>query len=260
MLTWTARLAAVTTPITVFLLDDHEIVRRGLVDLLESHDDFRVVGEAGTAAEALPAHPDARAAGRAARRAAARRQRHRRVPRGPVDQPRASGASSSPPTTTTTPCSPPSWPAPSGYLLKQIRGPSLTEAVATSPPGTPCIDPALVERLLERIRRPDAEGAGRRDGHDGTTARRPIRHGDAGRRTLAPADPDRPRAGDPRPHRRGPDQPADRRAAVPGREDRQELRLRRCSPSSASSAAPRRPSTAPSTPRNGPESATPGRP
>lgn len=48
--------------IHIFLLDDHEIVRRGLRELLETVDDFEVVGEAGTAAEAgvrIPAlHPD----------------------------------------------------------------------------------------------------------------------------------------------------------------------------------------------------------
>ena len=47
--------------IRVFLLDDHEIVRTGLRSLLESEDDFVVVGEASTAAEALvripPTHP-----------------------------------------------------------------------------------------------------------------------------------------------------------------------------------------------------------
>ena len=36
----------------VFLVDDHEIVRRGLRELLESVDGFEVVGEAGTAGEA----------------------------------------------------------------------------------------------------------------------------------------------------------------------------------------------------------------
>ena len=40
-------------PIAVFLLDDHEVVRRGVRDLLESEPDIRVVGEAGTAASAL---------------------------------------------------------------------------------------------------------------------------------------------------------------------------------------------------------------
>jgi two-component system, NarL family, response regulator DevR len=40
-------------PVTVYLLDDHEVVRRGLSGLLEAEPDIRVVGEAGTAAEAL---------------------------------------------------------------------------------------------------------------------------------------------------------------------------------------------------------------
>lgn len=39
--------------ITVFLLDDHEIVRRGLRDLLTAEPDIDVVGEAGTALSAL---------------------------------------------------------------------------------------------------------------------------------------------------------------------------------------------------------------
>jgi two-component system, NarL family, response regulator DevR len=36
----------------VFLLDDHEVVRRGLIELLEVEDDLEVVGESGSAAEA----------------------------------------------------------------------------------------------------------------------------------------------------------------------------------------------------------------
>ena len=41
----------------VFLLDDHELVRRGVRDLLWSHDDMTVVGEAATAEEALSQIP-----------------------------------------------------------------------------------------------------------------------------------------------------------------------------------------------------------
>jgi DNA-binding NarL/FixJ family response regulator len=44
-------------PIGVFLLDDHEIVRMGVRDLLEAEPDIRVVGEAGTAAAALARIP-----------------------------------------------------------------------------------------------------------------------------------------------------------------------------------------------------------
>ena len=44
-------------PIAVFLLDDHEIVRRGVRDLLEAEPDITVVGEAGTASSALARIP-----------------------------------------------------------------------------------------------------------------------------------------------------------------------------------------------------------
>lgn len=50
------------TPITVFLLDDHEIVRRGVAQLLSSNDDIEVVGEAGTAAQAKARIPAVRPA------------------------------------------------------------------------------------------------------------------------------------------------------------------------------------------------------
>jgi DNA-binding NarL/FixJ family response regulator len=43
--------------ISVFLLDDHEIVRRGVRDLLDAEPDIDVVGEAGTTAEALDRVP-----------------------------------------------------------------------------------------------------------------------------------------------------------------------------------------------------------
>jgi len=43
--------------IGVFLLDDHEIVRRGVRELLEAEPDIRVVGEAGTVSSALARIP-----------------------------------------------------------------------------------------------------------------------------------------------------------------------------------------------------------
>ena len=49
--------APVPGPIKVFLLDDHEIVRRGVKDMLEAEPDITVVGEAGTAASALARIP-----------------------------------------------------------------------------------------------------------------------------------------------------------------------------------------------------------
>src|SRR5204863_7619938 len=46
--------------IRVYLLDDHEVVRRGLRELLEAEDDLEVVGEASTADEALRRVPSTR--------------------------------------------------------------------------------------------------------------------------------------------------------------------------------------------------------
>jgi DNA-binding NarL/FixJ family response regulator len=48
---------AVTDRLRVFLLDDHELVRRGVRELLEADGDIEVVGEASTAAEALARVP-----------------------------------------------------------------------------------------------------------------------------------------------------------------------------------------------------------
>ena len=44
-------------PIGVFVLDDYEIVRRGVRRLLETEPDIRVIGEAGTASAALARIP-----------------------------------------------------------------------------------------------------------------------------------------------------------------------------------------------------------
>ena len=46
--------------IRVFLLDDHEVVRRGARELLEAAGDIEVVGEAGTAEEAARRIPAVR--------------------------------------------------------------------------------------------------------------------------------------------------------------------------------------------------------
>jgi len=43
----------VDVTVRVFLLDDHEVVRRGIRDLLEAEDDLEIVGEAGTVEEAV---------------------------------------------------------------------------------------------------------------------------------------------------------------------------------------------------------------
>jgi DNA-binding NarL/FixJ family response regulator len=168
----------VTEPITVFLLDDHEIVRRGLIDLLESHDGFRVVGEAGTAAEALRRIPTL--APQVALLDA-------RLPDGSGIDVCREVRVSSPGTRCLILTSYDDDEAlfaavmagASGYLLKQIRGPSLTEAVEHVAAGHSLIDPALVERLLERIRR--REGAAEAEqGRDARPGHHPRRDGRSG--------------------------------------------------------------------------------
>jgi two-component system, NarL family, response regulator DevR len=47
--------------VRVFLVDDHEVVRRGLIDLLGADPDLEVVGQAGSVGEAMAAIPSARA-------------------------------------------------------------------------------------------------------------------------------------------------------------------------------------------------------
>ena len=55
----TTPIPELATPIGVFLLDDHEMVRRGIADLLEEEPGITVVGEAATAAEAVRRIPAA---------------------------------------------------------------------------------------------------------------------------------------------------------------------------------------------------------
>ena len=43
--------------VKVFLVDDHEVVRRGLVDLLNADPELEVVGEAGSVAQAMARIP-----------------------------------------------------------------------------------------------------------------------------------------------------------------------------------------------------------
>ncbi len=52
--------AQLTEKIRVFLLDDHEMVRRGIRDLLGTEDDIEVVGDASTVAQALARIPAVR--------------------------------------------------------------------------------------------------------------------------------------------------------------------------------------------------------
>lgn len=43
--------------VKVFFVDDHEVVRRGLIDLLNADDELEVVGKAGSVAQAMARIP-----------------------------------------------------------------------------------------------------------------------------------------------------------------------------------------------------------
>jgi two-component system response regulator DevR len=142
-----------TTPITVFLLDDHEIVRRGLIDLLHSTPDIVVVGEAGTAADALHRIPAARPQvaildgrlpdGSGIDVCREIRSHHPEIScliLTSYDDDEALFAAV--------------MAGASGYLLKQIGGRSLTDAIRTVATGRSLMDPAVTGRLLERLRNP----------------------------------------------------------------------------------------------------------
>jgi two-component system response regulator DevR len=138
--------------LTVFLLDDHEIVRRGLRDLLEAEGDIEVVGEASTAAEAVgrvhALDPDVAVLdvrleeGNGIEACRDIRSLHPRTAcliltsfsdDEALFQAIMAGAA--------------------GYLLKQIRTTDLVDAVRRVAAGQNLLDPAITARVLERLRR-----------------------------------------------------------------------------------------------------------
>jgi two-component system response regulator DevR len=139
--------------IRVFLLDDHEIVRRGIADLLSAGPEIEIVGEAGTAAEALARIPAARpdvavldarlpdGSGidvcrdiRSALRAVRCLILTSYDDNDAVFAAVMAGAS--------------------GYLLKEVRGASLLDAIRQVAAGRSLLDPHVTERLLAKLREP----------------------------------------------------------------------------------------------------------
>ena len=142
-------------PTRVFLLDDHEIVRLGLRELLEAEEDLVVVGEAGTAAEALSRIP-----GTGANVAVL----DVRLPDGDGIEVCRDIRSNHPEVNCLILTSFADDEAlfdailagASGYVLKQIRGTDLVDAIRRVAAGQSLLDPAVTARVLERLRSPQA--------------------------------------------------------------------------------------------------------
>jgi two-component system response regulator DevR len=143
--------AELTEDIRVFLLDDHEIVRRGIADVLEEQPGIVVVGEAATAGEALRRIPAARP--------------HvavldARLPDGSGIDVCRDIRSSAPEVRCLILTSYDDNDAlfaavmagAAGYLLKEVRGTSLIDAVRQVAAGKSLLDPAVTGRLLTRLR------------------------------------------------------------------------------------------------------------
>ncbi|MEO5884828.1 MAG: response regulator transcription factor [Candidatus Limnocylindrales bacterium] len=136
----------------LLVVDDHEVVRQGLVALLDRREGFQVVAEAGTVAEAIEA---------------ARRFQPDivvmdvRLPDGSGVEACREIRSELPDTKVVMLTSYPDEEAvlsaivagASGYLLKQIRARDLMTALETVGRGGSLLDPAVTEKVLERIRR-----------------------------------------------------------------------------------------------------------
>src|SRR5437899_3176045 len=145
--------------IAVFLLDDHEIVRRGLRDLIEAEDDMSVTGEASSAEEALsripPTRPDVAVLdvrmpdGDGVEVCREVRSRHPEVQclmlTSFADDEALFSAIMA---------------GAAGYVLKQIRGTELIDAIRKVAAGESLLDPAVTRRVLERLRAAPKEDEG----------------------------------------------------------------------------------------------------
>ncbi len=143
-------------PIRVFLVDDHEVVRRGLRQLLEASGDIEIVGEAGTRADALsrvpPAKPDVAVL-------------DVRLPDGNGVEVCRDLRSAMPSLYCLMLTSFADDEAlfaaimagASGYVLKQIKGTDLVDAIRRVAGGASLIDPSLTAQVLARLRAEPAE-------------------------------------------------------------------------------------------------------
>ncbi len=139
-------------PIRIFLLDDHEIVRRGVRELLEAEDDLVVVGEAGSVAEAMARIPAVQPQvavldvqlgdGSGIEVCRDLKSSYPEIAclmltsyaddEAMLDSVVAGAA---------------------GYVLKQIRGNDLVASIRKASTGVSLLDPAMTARALERLRK-----------------------------------------------------------------------------------------------------------
>ncbi|MFC1417676.1 response regulator [Streptacidiphilus cavernicola] len=144
--------------IRVFLLDDHEVVRRGVHELLSLEPDIEVVGEAGTVAEALARIPAVRPDVAVL---------DVRLPDGSGVEVCREVRSNDPALRCLMLTSYSDDEAlfdaimagASGYVLKAIRGTDLVSAVRDVAAGKSLLDPAATGRVLARLR----DGGGREE-------------------------------------------------------------------------------------------------
>ncbi|MFH8384689.1 response regulator [Kitasatospora sp. NPDC018058] len=147
--------APTPTPVRVFLLDDHEVVRRGVRELIDTEPDLTVIGEAATAEQALARVPalrpdvavlDMRLGDGDG--VTVCRELRTRMPRlaclmltsfddedALLDSIMAGAA---------------------GYALKQISGTDLVTAIRTVAAGQSMLDPGVTGRVMARLRRDHA--------------------------------------------------------------------------------------------------------
>jgi DNA-binding NarL/FixJ family response regulator len=139
-------------PLRLLVVDDHEVVREGLVALLDRRSGFEVVAQAGSVAEALDAAarfepdlvimdvrlPDGSGIEACREIRAARRETRVVMLTSYPDEEAVLSAIIA---------------GASGYLLKQIRGRDLVTALEGVGRGESLLDPAVTEKVLERVRR-----------------------------------------------------------------------------------------------------------
>jgi two-component system, NarL family, response regulator DevR len=140
-----------TPQIRVFLLDDHEIVRRGINDLISGQPDIDVVGEASSAAEALARIPAARpdVAILDARLPDGSGIDVCREIRSTMPEVRCLMLTSYDDNDAIFAAV---MAGAAGYLLKEIRGSVFVDAIRQVAAGKSLLDPSVTGRLLTRLR------------------------------------------------------------------------------------------------------------